>query len=116
MYVYEEKMSRNHFYCERSDFCFLFEEAIAFQMDAESQTSLHSEKGKMNMAHTDGPAFVPAGVDVGEVSHGAAVFGEVAGVEYRQRAVDVALHCVSRLLSIWVHRERPVVYQPWNHV
>lgn len=64
----------------------------------------------------DGSAFVPAGADIGKVSHGAAVLGEVTGVEYGQRAVDVALHCVSRVLSIWVHRERPVVYQPWNHI
>lgn len=68
------------------------------------------------MAHTDGSVFVPAGADVGNVSHGPAMVGEVIGVEYRQRAVDVALHSVSRVLSIWVHRERPVVYQPWNHV
>lgn len=75
-------------------------QAIVFQMEA----------------HTDRSVFLPAGGDVGKFTHWPAAFREVAGVEYRQRAVDVALHGVIRVISIWVHRERPVVDQPWNHV
>lgn len=67
-------------------------------------------------AHTDGPIFVPAGGDVVRCRHRLAIVGEVRNVEYRQWAVDVALHGVIRVISIWVHRERPVVDQPWNHV
>lgn len=62
--------------------------------------------------HTD----VPAGGHVGNFADGHAKVGEIVGVENRQRAVDVALHGVTRVISIWVHRERPVVDQPWNHV
>lgn len=80
--------------------------------------SLQSTWRKLNPAHTvDGPVFVPAGWDGCAVVHnGPADAGEISGVEYRQRAVDVARHCVIKLISIWVHRERPVVDQAWNHI
>lgn len=70
----------------------------------------------MNAQHTDELIFVPAGGDVGYFAYWPAKVGEVIGVEYRQRAVDVALHGVINVISIRVHRERPVVDQPWNHV
>lgn len=71
--------------------------------------------GSLFPAHTDGQIFVPAGGDIVRVQR-LALVGEVVDVEYRQRAVDVALHGVVGMVSIWVHRERPVVDQAWNHV
>lgn len=59
--------------------------------------------------------FSPAGANVVACQR-LALLREVIGVEYGQRAVDVALHGVSGVVSVWVHRERPVVHQPWNHV
>lgn len=71
--------------------------------------------GKLNRGHTYGP-IVPAGGDAVPCHYGPAVVGEVIDVKYRQRGVDVALHGVIWVISIRVHRERPVVHQPWNHV
>lgn len=62
------------------------------------------------------PIVVPAGGDVVRGLQGLAMVGEVVDVEYRQRAVDVALHGVIKVISIWVDGERPVVDQSWNHV
>lgn len=63
-----------------------------------------------------GWVFVPAGGDVKITAQGPALVGEIVGVEYRQWAVDVALHCVTWVFSIRVNGERPVVDQPWDHV
>lgn len=83
------------------------------------QTLALQSQNKPNRVHTpthsDG-LVVPAGADAGNISQRHARAGEVTGVEYRERGVDVALHGVRRMCSIWVHRERPVVHQPWNHV
>lgn len=48
--------------------------------------------------------------------HGPALVGEVLDVEHRERVVDVALHGVTGMVSIGIHRERPVVNQSWDHV